>query len=127
MGGFGIDWYITVCILPTWARFLGTRTNFIRARTTSRVGPSTGKILVRYGYKAKSFIRQNLSVPNQFCWYVYFFHPSRAKIFPQCKWGFSFSLCVFVFKTFNVLFYRRIVDNETLFTHVFRRDRSFQY
>jgi len=26
---------------PSWARFSGLRTNFIRARTTSRVGPST--------------------------------------------------------------------------------------
>ena len=31
------------------------------------------------------------------------------------------------FKTFDVLFYRRIVNNETLFTHGFHRDRNFQY
>ena len=37
---------------------------------------------------AKSFTRLNLSVPNQFFWYAYFFHPSRAKNFRPCKWGF---------------------------------------
>ena len=31
--------------------------------------------------------RLNLSVPNQFFWYAYFFHPSRAKNFLPCKWG----------------------------------------
>ena len=35
---------------PSWARFSGSRTNFIRARTTSRHGPSTGEILVRHGW-----------------------------------------------------------------------------
>ena len=35
---------------PSWARFTGSRTNFIRARTTSRHGPSTGEILVRHGW-----------------------------------------------------------------------------
>ena len=29
----------------------------------------------------------NLSVPNQFFWYAYVFHPSRAKNFRPCKWG----------------------------------------
>ena len=37
----------------------------------------------------KSFTRLNLSVPNQFFWYAYFFHPCRAKHFRPCKWGFS--------------------------------------
>ena len=36
----------------------------------------------------KSFTRPNLSVPNQFFWYAYFFHPCRAKNFRPCKWGF---------------------------------------
>ena len=36
---------------------------------------------------AKSFTRLNLSVPNQFFWYAYFFHLSRAKNFRPCKWG----------------------------------------
>ena len=36
---------------------------------------------------AKSFTRLNLSVPNQFFWYAYFFHPSGAKNFLPCKWG----------------------------------------
>ena len=35
----------------------------------------------------KSFTRPNLSVPNQFFWYAYFFHPCRAKNFRPCKWG----------------------------------------
>ena len=35
---------------PSWARFSGSRTSFIRARTTSRHGPSTGEILVRHGW-----------------------------------------------------------------------------
>ena len=39
---------------------------------------------------AKSFTRLNLSVPNQFFWYAYLFHPSRAKNFRQCKWGLTF-------------------------------------
>ena len=34
---------------PSWARFSGSRTNFIRARTTSRHGPSTGESLVQHG------------------------------------------------------------------------------
>ena len=38
---------------------------------------------------AKSFTRLNLSVPNQFFWYAYFFHPSSAKNFRPCKWGLS--------------------------------------
>ena len=38
---------------------------------------------------AKSFTRLNLSVPNLFFWHAYFFHPSRAKNFWPCKWGFS--------------------------------------
>ena len=41
---------------------------------------------------AKSFTRLNLSVPNQFFWYAYFFHPSRAKNFRPCKWGLSVAL-----------------------------------
>ena len=35
---------------PSWARFLGSCTSFIRAQTTSRHGPSTGEILVRHGW-----------------------------------------------------------------------------
>ena len=37
----------------------------------------------------KSFTWLNVSVPNQFFWYTYFFHPSRAKNFWPCKWGLS--------------------------------------
>ena len=49
----------------------------------------------------KSFTRLNLSVPNQFFWYAYFFHPSRAKNFQPCNWGLSMLypiltlLCIF--------------------------------
>ena len=36
---------------PSWARFSGSRTNFIRAWTTSsRHGPSTGESLVQHGW-----------------------------------------------------------------------------
>ena len=41
----------------------------------------------------KSFTRLNLSVPNQFFWYMYFFHPSRAKNFRPCKWGLNYCFC----------------------------------
>ena len=34
--------------LPSQAKFLGTRTNFTRARTTYPAGPSTGEILARH-------------------------------------------------------------------------------
>ena len=44
---------------PSWARFSGSRANFIRARTTSRHGTSTGESLVQHvwgkvGYTTKS-------------------------------------------------------------------------
>ena len=52
---------------PTRARVFGMRTNFIRARTTSRVGPSTDKILVRVpetsvGTDEAKFTRLNSSI-----------------------------------------------------------------
>ena len=72
---------------PSWARFSGSRTSFIRARTTSRHGPSTGEILVRHGW-AKVVYKTKSIRANQFFWYAYFFHPSRAKNFRPCKWGF---------------------------------------
>ena len=37
-------------IYPSWARFSGSRSSFIRARTTSRHGPRTGEILIRHGW-----------------------------------------------------------------------------
>lgn len=42
----------------------------------------------------KSFTRLNLSVPNQFFWYAYFFHPSRAKNFRPCKWGLNSAILI---------------------------------
>ena len=42
----------------------------------------------------KSFTRLNLSVPNQFFWYAYFFHPSRAKRFRPCKWGLKKNIAI---------------------------------
>ena len=35
---------------PSWARFSGLRTNLIRARTTSRRGPSMGESSVQHGW-----------------------------------------------------------------------------
>ena len=49
----------------------------------------------------KSFTRLNLSVPNQFFWYAYFFHPSRAKNFRPCKWGFNINFICFLIKLYN--------------------------
>ena len=47
----------------------------------------------------KSFTWLNLSVPNQFFWYAYFFHPSRAKNFRPCKWGLKAALACKIFDT----------------------------
>ena len=49
------NWFGTVNRLhytfrPSRAEFLGTRTNFTRARTTYPAGPSTGEILARHGW-----------------------------------------------------------------------------
>ena len=51
----------------------------------------------------KSFTRLNLSVPNQFFWYAYFFHPSRAKNFRPCKWG-----CSNLNRCCGIFFYRTL-------------------
>ena len=53
-GSSGKNWFGTVNRLhytfrPSRAEFLGTRTNFTRARTTFSEGPSTGEILGRQG------------------------------------------------------------------------------
>ncbi len=74
-------------------RFLGTRTNFIRARNTSRLGPNTGKILVWPTGEARSFTRQNLSVPNHFLRYAYHFYPRRTKHFHGGQLTSSFHFC----------------------------------
>lgn len=46
-------------------------------------------------------------MPNQFLWYAYPFHPSRAKIPRQCKWGLSyfiqFKIACLVFSTVFLL------------------------
>jgi len=54
-GSSGKSWFGTANHLhctpyPSWARFSGSRTNFIGARTTSRHGPSTGESLVQHGW-----------------------------------------------------------------------------
>ena len=41
--------------------------------------------------RPKLFTRLNVSLPNQFFWYTYVFHPSRAKNFRLCKWGLKLS------------------------------------
>ena len=70
----GLDFQDRVPILSV----LGLPLDMVRARVKFWSGTDG----------AKSFTRLNLSVPNQFFWYAYFFHPSRAKNFLPCKWGF---------------------------------------
>ena len=71
----GLDFQDRVPILSV----LGLPLDMVRARVKFWSGTDG----------AKSFTRLNLSVPNQFFWYTYFFHPSRAKNFLPCKWGLS--------------------------------------
>ena len=73
----GLDFQDRVTILPV----LGLPLDMVRARVESWSGADG----------AKSFTRQNLSVPNQFFWYAYFFHPSRAKYFLLCNGTYLFS------------------------------------
>ena len=63
----GLDFLDRVPILSV----LGLPLDMVRARVKFWSGTDG----------AKSFTRLNLSVPNQFFWYAYFFHPSRAKDF----------------------------------------------
>ena len=63
----GLDFQDRVPILSV----LGLPLDMVRARVKFWSGTDG----------AKSFTRLNLSVPNQFFWYAYFFHPSRAKDF----------------------------------------------
>ena len=69
----GLDFQDRVPILSV----LGLLLDMVRARVKFWYGTDG----------AMSFARLNLSVPNQFFWYAYFFHPSRAKNFLRCKWG----------------------------------------
>ena len=64
----------------------------------------------------KSFTRLNLSVPNQFFWYAYVFHPSRAKNFRPCKWGlrlirttFYSVYCFVILKNITYLKFKRFL------------------
>ena len=68
----GLDFQDRVPILSV----LGLPLDMVRARVKFWSGTDG----------AKSFTRLNLSVPNQFFWYAYFFHPSRAKNFLPCKY-----------------------------------------
>ena len=63
----GLDFQDRVPILSV----LGLPLDMVRARVKFWSGTDG----------AKSLTRLNLSVPNQFVWYAYFFRPSRAKIF----------------------------------------------
>ena len=63
----GLDFQDRVPILSV----LGLPLDMVRARVKFWSGTDG----------AKSFTRLNLSVPNQFFWYAYFFHPIRAKNF----------------------------------------------
>ena len=73
----GLDFQDLVPILSV----LGLPLDMVRARVKFWSGTDG----------AKSFTRLNLSVPNQFFWYAYFFHPSRAKNFLPCKCGFCYN------------------------------------
>ena len=73
----GLDFQDLVPILSV----LGLPLDMVRARVKFWSGTDG----------AKSFTRLNLSVPNEFFWYAYFFHPSRAKNFLPCKWGFCYN------------------------------------
>ena len=77
---------------PSWTRFLGSRTNFVRARTISRHGPSTGESLVQHGWGKVVYTTKSILVEAIFLVFVFFFHPSRAIIFRQCKWGLRYSV-----------------------------------
>ena len=69
----GLDFHDRVPVLSA----LGLPLDMVRARVKFWSGTDG----------AKSFTRLNLSVPNQFFWYAYFFHPSPAKNFRPCKLG----------------------------------------
>ena len=71
----GLDFQDRVPVLSV----LGLPLDMVRARVKFLSGT----------HGAKSFTLLNISVPNQFFWYAYFFHPSRAKNFRPCKWGLS--------------------------------------
>ena len=57
---------------PSWARFSGSRTSFIRARTTSRHGPSTGEILVRHGWAKVVYTTKSIRAEPIFLVHVLF-------------------------------------------------------
>ena len=72
---------------PSWARFSGLRTNFVRARTTSRHGLSTGESLVQHGWGKVVYTTKSIRAEPIFLVRILFSSASRAKIFRQCKWG----------------------------------------
>ena len=70
----GLDFQDRVPVLSV----LGLPLDKVRARVTFWSGTDG----------PKSFTRLNLSVPNHFFWYAYFFHPSRAK---KSSWTTNFN------------------------------------
>ena len=46
---------------PSWVRFSGSRTSFIRARTSSSHDPSTGEIVVRHGWGKVVYTPKSIS------------------------------------------------------------------
>ena len=60
----------------------GSVTFFTRARTTSRLGPSTGKTLARLGFKFNVYIVKIIRAVLQTL-----FYPGRAKRRLECKRG----------------------------------------
>ena len=63
--------------------------------------------------RAKSFTRLNLSMPNEFFWYAYFFYPSRAKNFLPYKWGF-----IFLFFPFDTQMAQSTIISFTSILHI---------
>ena len=71
------SWFGTINCLhctpyPSWARFSGSRTNFIRARTTSRHGPSTGESLVQHGWGKEVYTTKSIRAEPIFLVRVFF-------------------------------------------------------
>ena len=78
-------------LYPSWARFLGSRTSFIRAQTTSRHGPSTGEILVRHGWAKVIYTTKSIHAEPIFLVRALFSSELRQK-FWLCKWGLNSKL-----------------------------------
>ena len=63
----------------SWAKFSGLRTSFIRARTTSRHGPSTVEILVRHGWAKVVYTTKSIRAEPIFLVRILFSSEPRQK------------------------------------------------